>query len=85
MLLHKGLYGLKQSGKLWNDELKRALLTEGFTQSHNDQEVFISPDKDTLAFVIVYVYDLILATNSPSKRKSVEDTLARHYKTKLLG
>ena len=34
----KGLYGLKQSGKLWNEELKKTL---ALVQSANDQGLFI--------------------------------------------
>jgi hypothetical protein len=39
--LKKGLYGLRQSAKLWNDELKEKLLEFGCVQSINDPGLFI--------------------------------------------
>lgn len=83
--LLKGLYGLKQSGKLWNEELKKTLGLEGFFQSINDPGLFIYKKGNVIALLIVYVDDLVLATNSPEKRKSLETTLKKFYKMKLMG
>ena len=38
--LNKGVYGLKQSGRLWNNLLKSELEQIGFTSSEADHTVF---------------------------------------------
>lgn len=41
--LKKGIYGLKQSGRLWNQKIRNALLQLGLTQMHSDTCVYIPP------------------------------------------
>ena len=58
MLLHKGLYGLKQSPRLWNTELVKALLKAGYLQSESDKSIFSKLIDNKLLVVIIFVDDI---------------------------
>ena len=60
--LLKGLYGLKQSGRMWNQEWDRHLVgTCGFTRSNNDHAVYLKKnDKgDEYCWVLIWVDDVL--------------------------
>ena len=64
--LLKSIYGLKQAGKLWFDNIKGVLLANGYQQSLCDQCVFTKyiPEEDIDIDVCLYVDDLLIsATN----------------------
>jgi hypothetical protein len=78
---HKGLYGLKQSGKLWNDELKNTLREYGFIQSRSDLGLYIRKD----IIIIVYVDDLLIAAETEEAKNELIKHLSLKYKIKDLG
>jgi hypothetical protein len=51
--LLKGLYGLKQSGREWNQELASFMKTLGFQQCRSDTCVFVRRQHGHLSFIIV--------------------------------
>ena len=60
--LLKGLYGLKQSGRMWNQEWDRHLVsTCGFTRSNDDHAVYLKKnDKgDEYCWVLIWVDDVL--------------------------
>jgi Reverse transcriptase (RNA-dependent DNA polymerase) len=63
--LRKSLYGLKQSGRLWNLKLKSALLEFGCVQSILDPGIFILKDKDNFMLLTSHFDDLIIAYKNP--------------------
>ena len=58
--LHKSLYGLKQSGRMWYNRLSQYLLEEGYMNNSNCPCVFIKKTENGLAIIAVYVDDLNL-------------------------
>jgi hypothetical protein len=58
MKLYKGLYGLKQSPRLWNKELVNALLNAKYIQSELDKSIFYKVINGKLLIIIVFVDDL---------------------------
>jgi len=58
--LLKGLYGLKQSGKLWYEDLKDTLTDMNFSQSHFDGGVYFKTTDHGFIVVCVYVDDLLV-------------------------
>ena len=62
--LNKGVYGLKQSGRLWNNLLKSELEKIGFTSGEADHTVFFrySPN-GTIEIAGWYVDDGLLAAD----------------------
>jgi len=57
--LLKGLYGLKQSGRIWNQEWDRHLVgTCGFTRSKNDHAVYLKQKSEDYCWVLMWVDDV---------------------------
>jgi hypothetical protein len=79
LLITKGLYGLKQAGKLWFDLLKDLLLTYGFIQSIYDPCIFIYTKDESQIRVAVHVDDLLITGNHS---KQMDDFII-YLETKL--
>jgi hypothetical protein len=75
--LLKGLYGLKQAGKLWADLLRGVLKKFGFSPLLSDVSSYVclSP----FALIVVHVDDILLATLCAVLRKSFEEYVASHF------
>jgi uncharacterized membrane-anchored protein YhcB (DUF1043 family) len=53
--LNKGIYGLKQSPRAWNNRIAKVLIDNGLQQLETDNCIFV--DKRSLLFVVLYVDD----------------------------
>ncbi|KAK7576778.1 hypothetical protein V9T40_013064 [Parthenolecanium corni] len=63
--LHKSIYGLKVSPKLWNKCIDRFLVnSEGFTRSKFDHCLYFKHNNSDSIFVLIYVDDLLIASSS---------------------
>ena len=83
--LKKSLYGLKQSGRNWNNLLHSHLIEDGFSQSPADPCVYTRHAKDEKTVMIVWVDDIIIASNKQSTLNSVKEYLSQRYQMKDLG
>ncbi|KAJ3523089.1 hypothetical protein NMY22_g11605 [Coprinellus aureogranulatus] len=83
--LKKGIYGLKQSGRLWNQKLAGELERLGFTQIKSDPSIYVW-EKDGIRIILpVFVDDITIASASPEKIQWVKDALGKVFKLKDLG
>lgn len=80
--LKKSLYGLKQSGRNWNNLLDTHLQNEGFTRSINDPCVYFKPNNKI--FLLVWVDDLLIASKADAI-KYTKKTLEENFQMKDLG
>uniref|UniRef100_A0A2N9FFC2 Reverse transcriptase Ty1/copia-type domain-containing protein n=1 Tax=Fagus sylvatica TaxID=28930 RepID=A0A2N9FFC2_FAGSY len=62
--LHKSIYGLKQAPRAWFDSFTTQLLHLGFTASTADSSLFIYHYKGVIAYLLLYVDDIVLTSNS---------------------
>jgi transposase InsO family protein len=62
--LLKGLYGLRQSGNLWDTLLDKTLLELGFVRSAVDSRIYILRLETEVIFVLVHVDDMLLTGTS---------------------
>ena len=85
LVLEKGIYGLKQAGYLWNQEIRSCLLEIGLLQSTFDPGLYYKKAGNEYMFVTVYVDDILVSTAREDWRNDFEKELAKRYKTKLLG
>lgn len=71
-LLLRSLYGLKQSPKMWRDNVQAYLKETGFTQSEAGYCTYIRLDKQRNLFTAVYVHveDLAITGNNIERFKS---------------
>lgn len=58
--LKKGLYGLKQSSRIWNKKLDSALKRLGLTQNALDPCVYYCKKDDKTLIVTIYVDDFLI-------------------------
>ena len=81
----KGIYGLKQAGFLWNQEIKKTLLSLGLKQSDIDPGLFWFMKDGKLTLITIYVDDILTATNYDPTREWIKNELSKGYKTICLG
>lgn len=74
--LKKAIYGLKQSGRCWNEKLHDILTTLGLTQSKSDPCIYSLKNKTgQILIVAVYVDDLLIFTNQKGLRENLKKNL----------
>jgi hypothetical protein len=83
--LRKSLYGLKQSGRLWNEVLKAQLTAYGFKQSQLDTCLYMYEHGACVARLAVFVDDLIIASNDKSLMDEIKSMLHQKFKMTDLG
>jgi hypothetical protein len=77
--VEKSLYGLKQQGRLWYNQLTEFLLQKGYTKNDVCLCVFIKRSKVGYCIISVYVDDLNIIRNKPD----IDE--ARHHLTTEFG
>ena len=80
--LKKSLYGLKQSGRMWNHLLHSFLTEQGFERSKAENCVYVKCFKNTKIIIIVWVDDLIIAGSSLKAVEVMKGILAERFKMK---
>ena len=83
--LQKSLYGLKQSGRNWNNMLHQYLLDEEFEQSLVDPCVYTRIKDESKVTIIVWVDDIIVAANNTQSLVEMKSSLSQRFKMKDLG
>lgn len=83
--MRKSLYGLRQAPKCWFAKLSQALIKFGFVQSYSDYSLFTYSHDGTEIRVLVYVDDLVIASNNPDKLAKFKAYLGKCFHMKDLG
>ena len=83
--LHKSLYGLKRSGRNWNNMLHEYLSNEQFEQSQVDAYVYTKNTNESKVTIIVWVDDIIIAASNAQLLNDVKSSPSREFKMKDLG
>ena len=83
--LLRSLYGLRQSGRLWNQNVIAFYKRIGFKQLNGDPSILICCSRDEISIVSVYVDDFLLASNTTNTLNALKQSLAGEYDTKDLG
>ena len=83
--LNRSLYGLKQSGRNWNHMLHTFLTSKGFSQLASDPCVYTRQRNGKTTIVLIWVDDLIIASDSTSSLNEVKEDLSSKFKMKDLG
>ncbi|CAJ2672156.1 unnamed protein product [Trifolium pratense] len=84
-LLKKSLYGLKQASRAWYQRFTDYVATMGFSHSMSDHSLFIYHHDNDIAYILLYVDDIILAASSNTLRKSIMAQLSSEFAMKDLG
>jgi hypothetical protein len=83
--LLKGLYGLKQGGRLWYERLDQVLSGMGFKRTNSDHSVYVWVRGEVKVIVPIFVDDLTLASKSKAAIAEVKQELKKHFKVRELG
>ena len=84
-LLHKSLYGLKQAPRAWYYRFATFATTIGVSNSISDNSLFVYHRGSDIAFLLLYVDDIILMASSDMLRKSFISKLSSQIAMKTLG
>ncbi|XP_021843274.1 uncharacterized mitochondrial protein AtMg00810-like [Spinacia oleracea] len=82
-LLKKSLYG--QSPRAWYQRFADYVFTIGFSHSRADHSLFINCRGSDIAYILLYVDDIILTASSDALRKSIMSLLSAEFAMKDLG
>ena len=83
--LLRSLYGLKQSGRLWNQNVIALYKRIGFRQLNGDPSILICCSEGEISIVSVYVNDFLLASSTMKTLNALKQSLVREYDTKDIG
>jgi hypothetical protein len=83
--LRKSLYGLKQAPRTWFHRFTTLISSIGFLASKSDSSLFILKHGSSLAYLLLYVDDIILTANTTTLLHSVINSLNREFSMSDLG
>uniref|UniRef100_A0A2N9E4D6 Reverse transcriptase Ty1/copia-type domain-containing protein n=1 Tax=Fagus sylvatica TaxID=28930 RepID=A0A2N9E4D6_FAGSY len=83
--LHKSIYGLKQAPRAWFESFTTQLLHLGFIASTADSSLFIYHHHTVIAYLLLYVDDIVLTSNSTSFLDGLILQLRKVFDIKDLG
>lgn len=84
-LLCKSLYGPKQAPRTWYKQFANYVISHGFTNSKCDNSLFIYQKGSDMAYILLYVDDIILTASSNTLRLSIMGFLISEFAMKDLG
>ncbi|XP_071699614.1 uncharacterized mitochondrial protein AtMg00810-like [Rutidosis leptorrhynchoides] len=84
-LLKRSLYGLKQAPRAWYQRFAEFVFTIGFAHSRCDHSLFIYKNGNDVAYILLYVDDIVLVTSNSGLRSHLMLLLGREFSMKNLG
>ncbi|XP_055800342.1 uncharacterized mitochondrial protein AtMg00810-like [Solanum dulcamara] len=84
-LLKKSLYGLKQAHRAWYQRFADFVATIGFSHSKSDHSLFVYKNGSAIAYILLYVDDIILTASFDHLRKHIMALLSSEFAMKDLG
>ena len=79
------MYGLKQASRQWNAKFCSVLKQLGFKQSKADYSLFTKKFNDSFIALVVYVDDILIASNNAQAVDELKVSLDQHFELKDLG
>jgi hypothetical protein len=83
--LLKSIYGLTQAPRAWFESFTSQLLHLGFTASTTDSSLFIYKHNSIIAYLLLYVDDIVLTSNTPAYLDQLVTQLSTVFDLKDLG
>ena len=83
--LKRSIYGLKQASRSWNKRFDEEIKKIGFAQNPDEPCVYINTSGSIVAFLILYVDDILLIGNNIPMLQDVKSWLGKCFDMKDLG
>jgi hypothetical protein len=83
--LIKAVYGTKQGGRVWYDEIRSTLESMGYLRTESDHAVFTRGKGVNLCIVALYVDDITMASRHLEDIERDKLALSQHYQMTDLG
>ena len=83
--LRKSIYGLKQATRQWYLRFDQIVTNHGFKENVVDQCIYIKVSGNSYIFLVLYVDDILLASNDSDMLNETKSFLFGHFDLKDLG
>ncbi|WVZ67439.1 hypothetical protein U9M48_016514 [Paspalum notatum var. saurae] len=84
-LLSRSLYGLRQAPRVWFEHFTKHVISLGFMQSRADTSLFILHNGSDVAYLLLYVDDMILFASSQALLQRIVTQLREAFAVKDMG
>ncbi|GJX37960.1 retrotransposon protein, putative, ty1-copia subclass [Tanacetum coccineum] len=81
--LQRSIYGLKQTSRSWNKRFDVEIKKIGFTQNLDEPCVYLKASRSNVAFLILYVDDILVMGNNVTMLQEVKAWL--HLRTNVMA
>jgi len=83
--LKRSIYGLKQASRQWYLKFDEVATSLGFEENKVDQCIYLKVSGSKFIFLVLYVDDILLASNDLGLLCETKQTLTRFFDMKDLG
>ena len=83
--LKKSIYGLKQASCQWYLKFHNIISSFGFVENVMDQCIYLKVSESKVCFLVLYVDDILLATNDKGLLHEVKQFLSKIFDMKDMG
>ena len=83
--LKKSIYGLKQASRQWYLKFHEVITSFGFEENIMDQCIYQKVSGSKICFLVLYVDDILLATNDKGLLYEVKQFLSKNFDMKDMG
>lgn len=83
--LEKSIYGIKQSGRVWNETINSELIKMGLVRSEVDQCIYHDLNNGYKLYVAIYVDDVLIFCNNSKILRNMKKKLSKIFKMKDMG
>ena len=83
--LKKSIYGLKQASRQWYLKFHNVISSFGFEENVMDQCIYQKVSGSKICFLVLYVDDILLATNDKGMLHEVKQFLSKNFEMKDMG
>ena len=83
--LKKSIYGLKQASRQWYFKFHGVISSFGFVENPMDQCIYQKVSGSKICFLVLYVDDILLATNDKGMLHEVKQFISKNFDMKDMG
>ena len=83
--LQRSIYGLVQASRSWNKRFDSVIKAFGFIQTFGEACIYKKVSGSSVAFLILYVDDILLIGNNTEFLDSIKGYLNKNFSMKDLG